>query len=658
MEKSRAVLLTLPLALVAILASTAFGATIRVDCAGGGDYTAIMAGIAASSNGDTVEVAECTYVENVYFLGKSINLVSESGPGGTIIDGNGFGSVVYFGSGEGLDSILDGFTIRNGSASSGGGIYCADASPTIRNNVIEGNAAGYGGGGLFCLRSSPRVENNIFSMNEASLGGGIGCDESSAPEVTGCTIDGNTGLIGGGLYCGNGSAPSVTVNAISNNSATQGGGVYCDLSDPTLQGNNIAGNTADYGAGIEILDASPQITGNAIIGNIAAVTGGGINCDQDTGVTSPEIASNLIQGNDAVNGGGISGFGASPTIMRNTISGNSAGTGGGIRDISNESLIQGNVILDNTASIGAGLYVASSLTTLVNNNIIGNIATGTGGGIACSEASPEITHNTITDNAADIGGGIICLNASPTIANSIVWGNSAVTVGTEIYLFEASDPVVSYSDIDGEWTGDGNFYLDPLFAGGGDYHLTAGSPCIDTGTDAGVLDDIDVDVRPQISGYDVGSDEFAGACWDFDGDGFLEAQCGGGDCDDSDPDVNPDEPEGPLLNCDGIDNDCDGEIDELCTVFTLDLDADYAAGRLELDFTLATPIAVTWSNFVIIQSAPFFIKLWSISLPAIAAPTSMPISFAFPGLGVIGIFSDFTTAGGIQAVALEFVDAT
>jgi parallel beta-helix repeat protein len=43
----------------------------------------------------------------------------------------------------------------------------------------------------------------------------------------------------------------------------------------------------------------------------------------------------------------------------------------------------------------------------------------------------------------------------------------------------------------------------------GDYHLQAGSPCIDAGVDLGVTDDLDGISRPQGDGYDIGAYEYS-----------------------------------------------------------------------------------------------------------------------------------------------------
>ncbi|MDP6448329.1 MAG: MopE-related protein, partial [Pirellulaceae bacterium] len=54
-------------------------------------------------------------------------------------------------------------------------------------------------------------------------------------------------------------------------------------------------------------------------------------------------------------------------------------------------------------------------------------------------------------------------------------------------------------------------------------------------------------------------------CPDWDGDGYLDAACGGDDCDDEDDQIYP----GADEVCNGVDDDCDGEIDE-----DFDLDGD------------------------------------------------------------------------------------
>jgi MYXO-CTERM domain-containing protein len=67
-------------------------------------------------------------------------------------------------------------------------------------------------------------------------------------------------------------------------------------------------------------------------------------------------------------------------------------------------------------------------------------------------------------------------------------------------------------------------------------------------------------------------DDGAGCCDDADGDGFDAAGCGGTDCNDADPTVYP----GAAEACDGLDNDCNGVVDEglPLTGFYRDTDSD------------------------------------------------------------------------------------
>ncbi len=415
------------------------------------DYPTIQAAIDASFDGDVIVVRSGTYVENIDFLGKAVVLMSEEGPNVTTIDGNQAGSVVLFISGEGENTVLDGFTITNGTGTLydekyyGGGIFCLDSSPTIINNKILDNYVIGRGAGIGCRNSTPTISNNEIRNNDGGMflrGGGIYCENSSHATITNNTIRSNSANYGGGIACRNNSSPLISGNTISANYAGSGGGVYCENSSPTITDNFISGNQGE-------------------------VEGGGIFSNYTSTSTSPQITNNQFINNRSILGGGIRIFGGGsslPFVANNFITNNNAEEGGGIYYSYNFVTVVGNVISRNTASG----------------------ATGNGGGIYCFRAPADIINNTISDNSASNSGGSIYLNsASPTITNTISWGNSAIT-GPEIYASGGSSPNITYCDIQGGWTGEGNIDINPLFADP-EYQLQSYSPCIDSGVPA-ILD--------------------------------------------------------------------------------------------------------------------------------------------------------------------------
>jgi len=211
----------------------AFGATINVPA----DQPTIQAGLASASFGDIVVVADGTYNENIVWPdADGISLRSEHGPSSCTIDGGGAGSVISM-TKESLTkmTVLEGFTIRNGSGTSfqyddgtsafcGGGILVHNCSPTIRNLFVWDNSAAGLGGGIFLGFSSAMVKNCVIA------GWGTGYLYSNSADK------------GGGVYLYY-SSPAMLNNTIAYNRATtSGGGIYSNNSGASIVNSIIWGN--------------------------------------------------------------------------------------------------------------------------------------------------------------------------------------------------------------------------------------------------------------------------------------------------------------------------------------------------------------------------------------------------------------------------------
>lgn len=224
--------LILALVIVGLITSAAQAKIIHVP----GDYLTIQKGIDAAVDGDTVLIADGIYTgtgnKNLDFKGKAITVKSENGAENCVIDCQGDGRGFYFHSGESSSSVVNGFTVKNGSAvgswpdNSGAGILCESSSPAIANNTIIENTADYGAG-ILCHASSATITSNAITKNSAIFGAGIFC-ENSSPIIQNNVIERNSVISdGGGMYC-NDSFPAVINNTITGNYADfDGGGISC-----------------------------------------------------------------------------------------------------------------------------------------------------------------------------------------------------------------------------------------------------------------------------------------------------------------------------------------------------------------------------------------------------------------------------------------------
>ncbi|MCE5333884.1 MAG: right-handed parallel beta-helix repeat-containing protein [Desulfobacteraceae bacterium] len=333
--------------LLVLCASYARGATITVP----DQYATVQAGIDAASNGDTVVVRDGTYALTapVTFDGKAITVRSANGAANCILDGQKQTRVLIFNSYEGRDSVLSGFTIQNGYADMGGGIYIDSSSPTIEECVIRGNQA-----------ADDSRDINVY-------GGGIYC-ASASPSIANCTISNNKAL-----------APW--------DAAAYGGGMYYSASSPEIQACSVTGNTATgsdwyeagQGGGIYFLGGSPTVTDSMIDSNIAS---GG------------EYGS--------AHGGGIYAKSSSPSFDRCSISNNSASNadkaGGGAYFLQSFPSILNSVVSANAANDGAAIFFRESSAAVTNCTIVRNTATSGSGGIHLAESSPAIVNSILWSN--------------------------------------------------------------------------------------------------------------------------------------------------------------------------------------------------------------------------------------------------------------------
>ena len=132
------------------------------------DQPTIQAGIDAGVDDDTVLVAPGTYNENLSFLGKRIKLKSVYGANSATISAQDFAeATVSFVSAEPKGAEIVGFKIIGGGK---GGIRCIGSSPTIRDNIIEGNQSignNEGAGIMMYDTFSSNVCQNTIRANDA-----------------------------------------------------------------------------------------------------------------------------------------------------------------------------------------------------------------------------------------------------------------------------------------------------------------------------------------------------------------------------------------------------------------------------------------------------------------------------------------------------------
>ena len=154
--------------------------------------TNIQDAVNVAALGGTIFVTNGTYAP--VSVKAPLTVQSVNGPDFTVIDGGGTNECAYLTNG----AVMVGFTLTNGWAAQGGGVYCEFTSAVLSNCVLTGNSTannGFGGGAYGgtlnnCTLTGNSVANNgigggacVCTLNNRTLTG------NSGGGAAGCTLN-------------------------------------------------------------------------------------------------------------------------------------------------------------------------------------------------------------------------------------------------------------------------------------------------------------------------------------------------------------------------------------------------------------------------------------------------------------------------------------
>jgi predicted outer membrane repeat protein len=235
----------------------------------------------AAAGADTVTFSVAGTITLAGTLPAITDDVTIDGPGaaGLTISGNNAVRVLEVNAGATLN--LEGVTVADGAAESGGAIWSAGATIVVASS-FSGNSASIGGAirtERVVHHASLTVATSTFSGNTASIGGAI-YNASGLTTLTESTFVGNSAFSGGAIY--NGHLMTIINSTFFGNSATFAGGAILAGIGVTITNSTFFGNSA--GAG-DTFAGGPSVMTNTIIANTvsdgncegAPITDGGGN---------------------------------------------------------------------------------------------------------------------------------------------------------------------------------------------------------------------------------------------------------------------------------------------------------------------------------------------------------------------------------------------
>ena len=513
-----------------------------------------------------------------------VDAIFESNEAGTGSFTTGSGGVLYVYNRSTV--TISGSHFEDNAATNGGALWVvgADDVVTITDSNFTDNIADESGAigvraGLGGASSMTELDisQTSFTGNEAnaSYGGAIALGSLTISQSFGgvaiaqSIFDSNVAASssnahGGALFINtdDGSDVLVTDSIFQDNTAhSSGGAIYVTgAQDVDLFRNRFLDNAAEspasydrYGGAVSInyvdaIDVNNSIFCGNYVNKFSTKTSYGGALYVNT-VTEMNLSNTIVQDNESEeNGGGLASFAVGDLLLVN------------------------NSFVGNTSLQGDGLWLDSSSTDLINNIFSDSSGSSAVYAADVESASGNISYNDWYSNTSDRSGSFtfsVSSNGNITSDPSFLvyssdgdCSNDVLVLGSMSSLIDAGDP--GRFDIDGTRSDIGAF---------------GGNGLDDNDNDGyGALVDCD-DSNAQVYPGAAFNESTTACMQDNDGDGYGDSTPtnslvqSGLDCDDSDFNIKPT----ALELCDGVDNNCNNQIDDNPvngTLYYIDADGD------------------------------------------------------------------------------------
>ena len=377
--------------------------------------------------------------------------ITGNGAANTIVDAQSSSRLFFVDDlGSAIAVSLSGLTLKNGFAvggfgvtdGKGGAIYSDDlVTLTITNSSVTGNKSDFDGGAIYSL-GTLNVTGSTFTGNaadEASAsfpreGGAI--NNQGTATISSSTFTNNYASEDGGAILNNGTL-TVTGSTFSLNTTgddagaidNQSGAGLLTITDSSFTQNSAIGTGSAVGGAIRISGGTALITGSTFSQNFATEDSGAIHLDGDTTIRNSTFSANSTDGL----GGAIYNHGGNLTIINSTLTLNRANaddsgseTGGGIvtdSGAADQTTIKNTIVAGNLTGSGAGTpsdITGKNLEAASTFNLIGDAASA--GGLTHGTNGNLVGVNPLLDVLANNGG--------PTLTHALLAGSPAINSGS------------------------------------------------------------------------------------------------------------------------------------------------------------------------------------------------------------------------------------